>query len=246
MKILFIRHAEPDYEHDSLTEKGFREANLLAPYIKKHFPNIEHFYVSAFGRAERTFEPTKELFPDIKCETCDWLVEFQGKARRLDRENKIYNAWDFLLEEMERNPELYSSNNWESAPILNEKGATVKEEYDNVIANFDKVLEKNGYKRNGLFYDVINPSDKTIAFFCHFGIAAILMSHLMNCSPFSLLQNTVLLPSSLTLFVSEERVKGKAHFRANTIGSLAHLDLGNEEPSFAARFCELFTDDTRH
>lgn len=245
MKILFIRHAEPDYEHDSLTEKGFREANLLAPYLKEHFPNIKHFYVSAFGRAQRTSEPTKALFPNVEADTCDWLIEFQGKARRLDRENKIYNAWDFLLEEVEKNPELYTER-WFDAPILNEDGATVKEEYYKVIKEFDKVLEENGYKRNGLFYDVTNPNNDCIAFFCHFGVAAVMMSHLMNCSPFSLLQNTVLLPSSLTVFVSEERKEGKAHFRANRIGSLSHLDLGKEEESFAARFCELFTDDTRH
>ena len=29
MKLIFVRHAEPDYAHDSLTEKGFREAGLL-------------------------------------------------------------------------------------------------------------------------------------------------------------------------------------------------------------------------
>ena len=29
MRILIIRHGDPDYEHDSLTEKGLREANLL-------------------------------------------------------------------------------------------------------------------------------------------------------------------------------------------------------------------------
>ena len=30
MKLIFIRHAEPDYSIDSLTEKGFYEAQLLA------------------------------------------------------------------------------------------------------------------------------------------------------------------------------------------------------------------------
>ena len=30
MKILLIRHAEPDYARDSLTEKGWREAELLS------------------------------------------------------------------------------------------------------------------------------------------------------------------------------------------------------------------------
>ena len=30
MKLLIIRHGEPDYSIDSLTEKGWREAELLA------------------------------------------------------------------------------------------------------------------------------------------------------------------------------------------------------------------------
>ena len=33
MRLLFIRHGEPDYEKDSLTEKGFREAGYLAEYL---------------------------------------------------------------------------------------------------------------------------------------------------------------------------------------------------------------------
>ena len=32
MKIIFIRHGEPNYEIDSLTEKGWREAMAGAPY----------------------------------------------------------------------------------------------------------------------------------------------------------------------------------------------------------------------
>lgn len=30
MRLLFIRHGDPDYVHDTLTEKGHREAALLA------------------------------------------------------------------------------------------------------------------------------------------------------------------------------------------------------------------------
>ena len=33
MKLLFVRHGDPDYEHDSLTDKGVREADLLAPRL---------------------------------------------------------------------------------------------------------------------------------------------------------------------------------------------------------------------
>ena len=36
MKIIFVRHGDPDYEHDTLTEKGIREAKLLGSLTLNH------------------------------------------------------------------------------------------------------------------------------------------------------------------------------------------------------------------
>ena len=47
MRLIFIRHGEPDYEHDSLTEKGWREAKLLAARTKDW--HVDDFYVSPLG-----------------------------------------------------------------------------------------------------------------------------------------------------------------------------------------------------
>lgn len=56
MRLLFIRHGEPDYEKDSLTEKGFREAEYLAEYLAGE--KIDTCYVSPLGRAKDTAAPT--------------------------------------------------------------------------------------------------------------------------------------------------------------------------------------------
>ena len=34
MRLLIIRHGDPDYANDTLTEKGHREAQLLAEKLK--------------------------------------------------------------------------------------------------------------------------------------------------------------------------------------------------------------------
>ena len=52
MKILIIRHGEPDYSIDSLTEKGWREAELLSRRLAPL--GIRDFYVSPLGRAQDT------------------------------------------------------------------------------------------------------------------------------------------------------------------------------------------------
>ena len=52
MRLLIVRHGDPDYEHDTLTEKGWREAELLAERLSK-LP-VKEFYVSPLGRAKDT------------------------------------------------------------------------------------------------------------------------------------------------------------------------------------------------
>ena len=49
MKLLIVRHGDPDYSIDSLTEKGWREAELLSEKLSKL--DIKDFYVSTMGRA---------------------------------------------------------------------------------------------------------------------------------------------------------------------------------------------------
>ena len=73
MRILFVRHGEPDYEHDSLTPKGFREAELLADRLEKL--KIKDFYCSPQGRARATAEPTLKRFHK-EAVVYDWLREF--------------------------------------------------------------------------------------------------------------------------------------------------------------------------
>ena len=52
MELMIIRHGDPDYEKDSLTEKGWREAEYLSEKLVKM--NIKDFYVSPLGRARDT------------------------------------------------------------------------------------------------------------------------------------------------------------------------------------------------
>ena len=44
MKLLFIRHGDPDYTIDSLTEKGWKEAEFLSEKIAAL--DVRDFYVS--------------------------------------------------------------------------------------------------------------------------------------------------------------------------------------------------------
>ena len=51
MKLLIVRHGDPNYEIDSLTEKGWREAEYAE---KLKDLEVKEFYVSPLGRAKDT------------------------------------------------------------------------------------------------------------------------------------------------------------------------------------------------
>lgn len=73
MRLLFIRHGDPDYEHDTLTGKGIEEAKALAGLIP-HL-NVGDCYVSPLGRAKKTAQIALEGTGIVPVEQ-DWLQEF--------------------------------------------------------------------------------------------------------------------------------------------------------------------------
>ena len=56
MRLLFIRHGDPDYVIDGLTTTGRKEAELLAERIAPM--DISEYYVSTMGRALETARPS--------------------------------------------------------------------------------------------------------------------------------------------------------------------------------------------
>lgn len=76
MRILLIRHGDPDYEHDCLTAKGKIEASLLAESAKDL--HLGDCFVSPLGRAQETASYTLKKL-GLTAKTLDWLMEFPAK-----------------------------------------------------------------------------------------------------------------------------------------------------------------------
>ena len=51
MRILLIRHGDPDYRNDTLTPKGHAEAKAPADYLKEHEPPTKLFTSPSGGPA---------------------------------------------------------------------------------------------------------------------------------------------------------------------------------------------------
>ena len=235
MRILIIRHGDPDYVNDTLTEKGHREASLLADMLEKE--RIDHAYVSPLGRARHTAEYTLKR-KGMEGEICDWLKEFPCRIDRPDITHKKSVSWDFLPEDWTSVPEYYDKDEWFHTPTMTE--GEVEKEYRYVTEGLDALLCRHGYRRDGRLYRAERSNEETVALFCHFGLECVLLSHLLGVSPMVLWHGFVAAPTSVTTIYTEERRRGIAYFRVASFGDISHLYAAGEKPSFAARFCETY------
>ena len=241
MRLLIIRHGDPDYEHNALPPAGKVEAELLVPRLQRE--EITEFHSSPLGRAKATARPTLEALGRTATEQ-DWLREFSIRILRPDKNGDYsFVPWDWLPSDWLQDPRLLDRERWRENEIM--AAEDVGRKYDRVTAEFDKLLEAHGYRRNGLLYDAVQPNADTLAFFCHFGLGCVLLSHLMNCSPMVLWQGMCMPPSSVTTVYTEERRPGTAVFRTLSMGDISHLYAAQVQPTFAARFCEVYGDGSR-
>lgn len=242
MKLLLIRHGDPDYERDSLTEKGWREAEYLSERLTPM--DIRAFYVSPLGRAKDTASCTLNKLRRT-AEECEWLREFDGSIHRPDVPDRKIIAWDWLPEDWLREERFYQYDRWLEPKAMAD--SDVPKLYRWVTENFDRVLENHGYRREGNYYRVLEPNSDTICMFCHFGVECVLLSRLLNISPMQLWHGACAVPSSVTTLVTEERRQGVASFRMSSFGDISHLYAHNEPPAFAGRFCERYDNaEERH
>jgi probable phosphoglycerate mutase len=240
MRLVIIRHGDPDYSIDSLTETGWKEAHLLAEKMAKM--DVQEFYVSPLGRAKDTASCTLKKMGREAVEL-DWLQEFRPTVLRPDAGGKRKVSWDWLPQDWTADDRFYSYEHWHEHEVFQE--AHVKEEYDRVAEKFDAFLADHGYRREGRIYRVERENEDTIVLFCHFALGCVLLSRLFSVSPMILWHHLCSAPTGVTIVNTEERRQGIAAFRMSTYGDVSHLYAGGQEPAFAARFCETFGNESQ-
>ena len=235
LKLLIVRHGDPDYSIDSLTETGWLEAELLSQRLTKL--DIKAFYCSPLGRAKDTAAPTlKKLGREAKI--MPWLRDFAPRVQKPNKDDGV--SWDWLPQDWAHRDYFYDKDRWVEAPEFQE--ANVGQEAAWVWEELDQLIASHGYRRQGNIYRVENPNEDTIVLFCHFGLECVLLAHLLNISPMQLWHGTCAAPTSVTTLITEERREGIAYFRMGSFGDISHLYAAGRGPSFSARFCEMYSN----
>jgi len=236
MKIVIIRHAEPDYPHNCLTEKGLREAELLADRLVKE--PADAYYTSSMGRAMLTAHPTLTRLGKT-AKVYDWMREFSIPIRWEDGRTQGY-PWDQYPAYWKADEAYFDRKKWHTTNLM--RSGDLEAAYGRVTNALDELIASHGYVRDGEHYRAERPNTDTIVLFCHFGVECVFLGHLLGISPVVLWHGTCSAPTGVTTVVTEEREEGIASFRMQTFGDVSHLTMAGEEPSFSARFCEMYTD----
>ena len=128
MRIIFIRHGEPDYENDTLTETGFKQAQLVAQRLKDE--NIEEIWSSTHGRALNSAKPTAELL-GLPVKAVDFMREVTWGSKTGEKLFAGGHPWD-IADEMARLGMDLNSPDWRTNAFF--KDNNLLDEYRTIIA----------------------------------------------------------------------------------------------------------------
>lgn len=232
MRLIFIRHGDPDYSIDSLTEAGFREAACLAKRAA-HWP-VTAVYCSPLGRAQDTARPCLEAW-GLQAETLDWLREVTcGKHTRPDGSNRETSVlWDLLPDYWTQDPLHFDPAHWCESAYFQAVYPEAPARFQIICNGIDGILARYGYLREDRYYRIAETADRaaTLVFFCHLGQIGASAGHVLNLSPMQLWHSFWLSPTSVTVLNSEERQGDKAGFRCQVMGDVSHLTAAGEPVS---------------
>ncbi len=229
MRIVLVRHGDPDYVRDFLTEKGEREAACLAKWIKKYDHEVDAYYKSPLGRAMETSRVCLEPLGK-EATVLPWIREYTGRTydKRIDG---VRHAWDFYPADWTGDEALYSESTWRNSPFYSNEECI--NGYRTITEGFDQLLASYGYEREGHVYrthwDENGSYGGTIVIFCHMIATLSVIAHLTGIAAPLLWHGFFSAPTGITVIQSEEREPGTAWFRVRSLGEVAHL-LAEGEP----------------
>ena len=168
MLLYIVRHGDPDYATDSLTERGHLQARAVANRMRD--AKINKVYCSPMGRARQTAEPTCKLL-GLECNIEDWSHEISnddlftpfpdGIPKSITNVQNTYYRDNGIIK--------LSYEDTYSCPGINE--AHMEEPVAFIEKNGYDFLERLGYRHEGDVFKITKKNDDRIALFCHSAMA---------------------------------------------------------------------------
>lgn len=218
MRLYIIRHADPDYENNTITEDGHKEAVALSKRLASQ--GLDKIYCSPLGRAIDTAKYTCELL-DLQYNIENWTKE-HGSECFIEGTpwGRIFSI-NIPGEVFRGNDTMPTQDNWHQIPIFSD--TNIRETFENIKKDSDDFLKRLGFEREGGRYKILRPNEDKVAVFCHGGFGLTWLAHLLEI-PVTLMWSGFWLPtSSVTTILFDERSPGYAVPRCIGLGDVSHL-----------------------
>ncbi|HUX20154.1 MAG TPA: histidine phosphatase family protein [Spirochaetia bacterium] len=227
MRLYIIRHADPDYVRDTITEAGHKEARALSERLMRE--ELDEIYSSPMGRAQATAAYTAEALRKA-VEILPWTHEISDAAIEIEGYGRMA-AWDAPGELVLENEADLEASGWMETPWSRQVGLMAH--YQRIAEASDAFLLQKGYRRVGKRYEVVGASEKKIALFCHGGFGLCLLSHLLRIPVVYMWAGFWLPPSSVTTILFETRSERWALPRCLSMSDMSHLHAAGLPQSFS-------------
>ncbi|MBR5121840.1 MAG: histidine phosphatase family protein [Oscillospiraceae bacterium] len=184
MRIIFVRHGDPDYTHDCLTEKGHIQAAAAAERLKDM--GITEIYASTKGRAMETAGYTAEKL-GLPINKLEFMREIGwGTENPHLSPYKNGHPWD-CADKLYREGFDLTTPAWREHPYF--KTGCLLERLEIVENGFSEFLKGFGYRftEDGRIF-CEKECDKTIAIFSHGGAGGAAIAKVLRQEfPYSIL-----------------------------------------------------------
>ncbi len=171
MRIIFVRHGEPDYARDCLTDLGRTQAATAAERLSRE--GISEIYASPCGRASQTAAAAARRL-GLPVVILEYMREISWGGPGIPEDGHPWTLADRMIAE---NFDFYARD-WREHPYFRENIATAY--YEKIAERFDAFLAGRGYRREGSRYLCAGGTDRTIALFSHGGSGACALARLLS------------------------------------------------------------------
>lgn len=223
MHLYIIRHADPCYDPDSLTDIGHREAEALAPRMRGY--GVNYVYSSPMVRAKQTASYTAEL-QGLQIIEKPWLKELSHI--HILQDGRDFCIWDTFGETVRGSLPLPGHDDWNHRPPFNSTEiGTLWHEFRKQVDDF---IAGHGYTRVNGRYRIDRSNNDRIAVFCHNGTLLLLLAHLLEIPPSMVWSGFYCWPCSVTDIYFDERSSDWAVPRALHVADVSHLIAAGLKP----------------
>lgn len=177
MNLYIVRHGNPNYGLDCLTELGHKQAEAAAAELETL--GIDEIYASTMGRAVETAEHLarrigKEIHPEPWAREVEhYAMNGEGKPCQLVSVDPGFTS----------SPEIEAMGDaWPSHPRFNGEAA-VRETISTIENGMEDFLMRQGYQLEGNRFRIMSPdqpNEKNIALFCHAGAFLVMSAFLLR------------------------------------------------------------------